>query len=318
MKKNIYYYLLTMLLGWLALPSLAQNPQLKSSTVARMKFRNIGPATFSGRIIDLAVNPGNFSQYYLATAGGGIWKTNNAGTTFQPIFDHQGSSSIGCITLDPNNANVVWVGTGENNAQRSIAYGDGVYKSTDGGKTWKNMGLKKSEHIGKIIVDPRNSNVVYVAAQGPLWSIGGERGLYKTEDGGKTWKKILDISDKTGVSDLVIDPTNPDVLYATAWQRFRTVFSMLSGGPESGIHKSTDGGKTWRKIQNGIPGGDLGRIALAVSPVNPAYVYAIVEGMPANRGFYRSVNNGESWQKMSGYNTSGNYYQEIYCHPTEL
>ncbi|WP_299463773.1 glycosyl hydrolase [uncultured Microscilla sp.] len=318
MKKYIYCYLLTILLGWLALPTLAQTPQLKSSTVAHMKFRNIGPATFSGRIIDLAVNPGNFSQYYLATAGGGIWKTNNAGTTFQPIFDHQGSSSIGCITLDPNNANVVWVGSGENNAQRSIAYGDGVYKSTDGGKTWKNMGLKKSEHIGKIIVDPRNSDVVYVAAQGPLWSMGGERGLYKTEDGGKTWKKILDISDKTGVSDLVIDPTNPDVLYATAWQRFRTVFSMLSGGPESGIHKSTDGGKTWRKVQNGIPGGDLGRIALAISPVNPEYVYAIVEGMPANRGFYRSVNNGESWQKMSGYNTSGNYYQEIYCHPTEL
>ena len=302
----------------LTLPSFSQNTQLKSSTVAGLKFRNIGPALFSGRVIDLAVNPNNFSEYYVAAASGGIWKTTNAGTTWKPIFDRYGSYSIGCITIDPNNPNVLWVGTGENNAQRSIAYGDGVYKSTNGGKTWKHMGLKTSEHIGKIIVDPRNSNVVYIAAQGPLWSTGGERGLYKTEDGGKTWKAILKISDKTGVGDLVMDPKNPDVLYATAWQRFRSVFSMLSGGPESGIHKSTDGGKTWRKIQNGIPKGELGRVALAISPVDNHYVYAIVEGKPNNRGFYRSTNKGESWKKMSGYNSSGNYYQEIYCHPTEL
>ena len=302
----------------LALPSFSQNTQLKSSTVAGLKFRNIGPALFSGSVIDLAVNPNNFSEYYVAAASGGIWKTTNAGTTWKPIFDHYGSYSIGCITIDPNNPNVLWVGTGENNAQRSIAYGDGLYKSTDGGKTWKNVGLKTSEHIGKIVVDPRNSNVVYVAAQGPLWSTGGERGLYKTEDGGKTWKAILKISDKTGVSDLVMDPKNPDILYATAWQRFRSVFSLVSGGPESGIHKSTDGGKTWRKIQNGIPGKELGRVALAISPVDNHYVYAIIEGKPNNRGFYRSTNKGESWKKMSGYSTSGNYYQEIYCHPTEL
>ncbi|OJJ17065.1 glycosyl hydrolase [marine bacterium AO1-C] len=302
----------------LALPSFSQNTQLKSSTVAGLKFRNIGPALFSGRVIDLAVNPNNFSEYYVAAASGGIWKTTNAGTTWKPIFDRYGSYSIGCITIDPNNPNVLWVGTGENNAQRSIAYGDGLYKSTDGGKTWKHVGLKTSEHIGKIVVDPRNSDVVYVTAQGPLWSTGGERGLYKTEDGGKTWKAILKISDKTGVSDLVMDPKNPDILYATAWQRFRSVFSMLSGGPESGIHKSTDGGKTWRKIQNGIPGGELGRVALAISPVDNHYVYAIVEGKPNNRGFYRSTNKGESWKKMSGYNSSGNYYQEIYCHPTEI
>ncbi|HAS42926.1 MAG TPA: glycosyl hydrolase [Microscillaceae bacterium] len=302
----------------LTIPSFSQNTQVKSSTVAGLKFRNIGPALFSGRVIDLAVNPNNFSEYYVAAASGGIWKTTNAGTTWKPIFDRYGSYSIGCITIDPNNPNVLWVGTGENNAQRSIAYGDGIYKSTNGGKTWKHVGLKTSEHIGKIVVDPRNSNVVYVAAQGPLWSTGGERGLYKTEDGGKTWKAILKVSDKTGVSDLVMDPKNPDVLYATAWQRFRSVFSMLSGGPESGIHKSTDGGKTWRKIQNGIPGGELGRVALAISPVDNHYVYAIVEGKPNNRGFYRSTNKGESWKKMSGYNSSGNYYQEIYCHPTEL
>lgn len=302
----------------LALPSSAQNKQFKSSNFAGLRFRNIGPSITSGRVIDIAVNPHNYSEYYVAAASGGVWKTSNAGTTWKPIFDYQGSYSIGCITIDPNNSNVLWVGSGENNGQRSIAYGDGVYKSTDGGKTWKNMGLKNSEHIGKIIVDPRNSNVVYVAAQGPLWSTGGERGLYKTEDGGKTWKQILKISDKTGVSDIAIDPRNPEVIYATAWQRFRSVFSMLSGGPESGIHKSTDGGKTWRKIQNGIPGQELGRIALAVSPVNPDYVYAIVEGKPSNQGFYRSTNRGENWQKMSGYNSSGNYYQEIYCHPTEL
>lgn len=301
-----------------ALPSFSQNPQLKSSTVAGLKFRNIGPALFSGRVIDLAVNPNNYSEYYVAAASGGIWKTTNSGTTWKPIFDRYGSYSIGCITIDPNNPNVLWAGTGENNAQRSIAYGDGLYKSTNGGKTWKKVGLKNSEHIGKIVVDPRNSNVVYVTAQGPLWSTGGDRGLYKTEDGGKTWKNILKISDKTGVSELVMDPKNPDVLYATAWQRFRSVFSMLSGGPESGIHKSTDGGKTWRKIQNGIPGSELGRVALAISPIDNNYVYAIVEGKRSNQGFYRSTNKGESWQKMSGYNSSGNYYQEIYCHPTEI
>ncbi|MFY8045455.1 MAG: WD40/YVTN/BNR-like repeat-containing protein, partial [Chitinophagaceae bacterium] len=196
-------------------------------------------------------NPQNHSEYYIAAASGGVWKTTNAGTTFTPIFDGQGSYSIGCITLDPSNPNVVWVGTGENNNQRAVAYGDGVYKSEDGGKSWKNMGLKTSEHIGRIVVDPEDANIVYVAAYGPLWSSGGERGIYKTKDGGKTWDRILNVSEHTGFSEIHIDPRNNKVLYATAHQRQRKVFTYVGGGPESGLYKSTDAGASWNKITSG-------------------------------------------------------------------
>ncbi|MDH5743050.1 MAG: glycosyl hydrolase, partial [Candidatus Aminicenantes bacterium] len=181
-----------------------------------LKFRSIGPALTSGRISDFAVNPKKPSEYYVATSSGGVWKTTNAGTTYEPVFDNQGSYSIGCVTVDPYNHNVVWVGTGENNNQRSVGYGDGVYKSIDGGKTWENVGLKTSEHIGMITIDPRDSNVVYVAAYGPLWSAGGERGLYKTTDGGITWEAVLTISEHTGVSEVLLDPRDPDVVYAVA------------------------------------------------------------------------------------------------------
>ena len=206
-----------------------------SATFAGIKLREIGPAVASGRIIDIAVVPSQISTWYVAVASGGVWKTTNAGTTWTPIFDREGSYSIGCVTVDPSNANVIWVGTGENNSQRSVGYGDGVYKSLDGGKTWKNVGLKTSEHIGKIIVDPHNSEVVYVSAQGPLWGPGGERGLYKTIDGGKTWKAVLTISENTGVSDLWMDPRAANVLYATSYQRRRHVWSLINGGPESAM-----------------------------------------------------------------------------------
>ncbi len=282
-----------------------------------LKLRGIGPALTSGRISDFAVNPKNKSEYYVASSAGGVWKTISAGTTFEPVFDSEGSYSIGCVTMDPNNHNVVWVGTGENNNQRSVAYGDGVYKTQDGGKTWKNMGLKTSEHIGMIAVDPRNSDVVYVAAYGPLWSAGGERGLYKTVDGGKTWKAVLTISENTGVSEVHLDPRNPDVIYAVAHQRRRHVFTYLGGGPESAIHKSKDGGETWEKITAGLPGGDLGRIGLAISPADPELIYAIVEAEEEKGGFYRSTNRGASWEKRSSYNSSGNYYQEIVCDPKD-
>ncbi len=288
---------------------------LESSLLSGLKFRSIGPALTSGRITDIAVNPDNPFEYYVATASGGVWKTENAGTTFRPIFDSQGSYSIGCVTLDPNNPHTVWVGTGENNAQRSVAYGDGVYRSDDEGRTWKNMGLKNSEHIGKILVDPENSDVIYVAAQGPLWSPGGDRGLYKTTDGGAHWEKVLDISENTGVNDVVMDPRDHNVLYAAAWQRRRRVWGFISGGPESAIYKTTDGGKTWQKLTNGIPSGDLGRIGLAIAPSNPDIIYAIIDGTEQTAGFYRSMDRGASWTKRSGYHTSGNYYQEIYCHP---
>jgi photosystem II stability/assembly factor-like uncharacterized protein len=288
-----------------------------SGLYSALKFRSIGPAFTSGRIADIAVNPNNSSQYYIAVASGGVWKTSNSGNTYSPIFDGEGSYSIGCITIDPNNENVIWVGTGENNNQRSVAYGDGIYKSEDGGESWKNMGLKTSEHIGNIVVHPKNSNIIYVAAYGPLWKKGGERGVYKTIDGGKTWKRILHINDDTGIAEIVMDPRNPDVIYASAHQRRRHVFTYLGGGPESGIHKTTDGGKTWAKVNKGLPKVDLGRIGLAISPANPEYIYAIVEAAQGKGGFYRSTNRGASWEKRSSYATSGNYYQEIVCDLTD-
>lgn len=293
------------------------SPEKKDElSLSGIKFRNIGPAVTSGRIADFAVNPNNIHEYYVATASGGVWKTVNAGTTYEPIFDGQGSYSTGCITLDPNNSNVVWVGSGENNNQRSVAYGDGVYKSEDGGASWKNMGLKTSEHIGKIIVHPTNSDVVYVAAIGPLWKEGGERGVYKTIDGGKTWEQVLKLDAFTGANDIIMDPRNPDVLYAAAFQRMRSDYAYVSGGPGSGIYKTTNGGKTWDKANNGLPSADKGRIGLAISPADPEYIYAIVEAAK-DAGTYRSINRGASWAKMSGHQTGGNYYNEIIADPQD-
>jgi photosystem II stability/assembly factor-like uncharacterized protein len=238
-----------------------------------MRMRNVGPTT-GGRIADIAVDPKNESIWYVASAASGLWKTTNHGVSFTPIFDSYGSFSLGCVVIDPNNSNVIWLGTGENNAQRSVDFGDGVYKSTDAGKTWMNVGLKNSEHIAKILIDPRNSDVVYVAAQGPLWSAGGDRGLYKTTDGGKTWNAVLTISENTGVSDGAFDPRSPDVLYAASWQRRRHVGMALGGGPESGIFKSIDAGKSWTRLRSGLPTVNVGRIGIAVSPQNGDVVYA--------------------------------------------
>lgn len=291
----------------------------QSKTFSGLKLRLIGPAITSGRIVDLAVNPKDPSHFFVAVACGGVWKTMNGGITFTPVFDSQNSFSIGCVTLDPNNANVVWVGSGENNSQRSVSYGDGVYKSLDGGKNWKNMGLKKSEHIGKIVIDPRNSNVVYVAAQGPLWGPGGERGLYKTTNGGETWDAALKIGENTGVSDIAMDPRDPDVLYVSSYQRRRHVWTLINGGPESAIHKSTDGGKTWTKLTEGLPSGDVGRIGLALSPVNPDIVFALIETSDNSGGFFRSSDRGASWEKRYDYvSTSAQYYQEIFCDPKNV
>jgi photosystem II stability/assembly factor-like uncharacterized protein len=294
----------------------ASSPEKKDElSLSGLKFRSIGPALTSGRISDFAVNPDNPKEYYVATSAGGVWKTSNNGTTYTPIFDSQGSYSIGCVTIDPNNPSVIWVGSGENNNQRSVSYGDGVYKSVDGGATWENVGLKTSEHIGKIIIHPDNSDVVFVAAIGPVWSSGGERGVYKTTDGGKTWNAILTIDENTGVDDIVMDPRNPGVLYATAFQRRRHVFTYVGGGPNSGIYKSIDGGNSWEKRNSGLPTVDIGRIGLAISPVNPEIVYAIVEAAQGKSGFFKSTDRGASWSKQSGFSTSGNYYQEIVADP---
>ena len=291
-------------------------PLMSAQTFAGLRFRSLGPALMSGRVADFAVNPDNRAHYFVAVASGGVWKTTNAGTTFTPVFDDQGSYSIGCITLDPHNPDVVWVGTGENNSQRSVSFGDGVYRSRDGGKNWENVGLKESEHIGMILIDPRDSDVIYVAAQGPLWRRGGDRGLYKTTDGGATWERILHVSDDTGINEVHCDPRNPNVLYATSYQRRRHVWTLINGGPESTIYKSTDAGATWRKVNKGLPGVDLGRIGLAVSPVNPDIVYAIVEAADGKSGFFRSSDRGETWQQRSDYaTTSAQYYNEIIADP---
>ncbi|MFC2103043.1 glycosyl hydrolase [Bacteroidota bacterium] len=300
------------------------NPQndsdtlLKSSTFSGLKFRSIGPAFMSGRIADIVVHPEDDSYWYVAVGSGGVWKTTNSGTTWNPIFDDQSSYSIGCVTIDPNNSSIVWVGTGENVGGRHVGYGDGVYKSEDEGNTWKNMGLKESQHISEIIIHPENSNIIWVAAQGPLWNKGDERGLYKSTDGGNTWVKKLGDSEWVGVTDIAIDPRNPDWLYAVTWQRHRNVASYMGGGPGTGIHKSTDCGETWAKLKNGLPTSNWGKTSIAVSPQKPDVIYAAIELDRRKGGVYKSVNRGATWEKQSDAvsgATGPHYYQELYASP---
>ncbi|EDM80111.1 hypothetical protein PPSIR1_35712 [Plesiocystis pacifica SIR-1] len=319
----------------------ADNGPMRAETFQGLTLRNIGPAFMSGRIADVAFEPGDPNVWYVGVGSGGVWKTENAGTTWAPIFDGQGSYSVGCITVDPSNPHVVWVGTGENVGGRHVGYGDGVYRSRDGGKSWDNVGLSKSEHISKILVHPADPDTVWVAAQGPLWSSGGERGLYKTTDGGETWKPVLSAGPWTGVTDVVIDPRDPDLLYAATWQRHRTVAAYVGGGPESGIHKSVDGGETWTRLSKGLPGdpsfkaggedkpgsrpaakpiddGNMGKIGLAISPHDPDVVYAAIELNLRTGAVFRSSDRGESWTKQSDTVAGGtgpHYYQELYASP---
>jgi len=289
-----------------------------SSVYNGLEFRNIGPAFSSGRIADVAINPKDDNNWYVAVGSGGVWKTVNAGVTWEPVFDDQSSYSIGCVTIDPNNSTTVWVGTGENVGGRHVAFGDGVYVSHDAGKSWKNTGLNNSEHISKIIVDPRNSDVVYAAAQGPLWTSGGERGLYKTMDGGDTWVQVLGGNEWTGVTDIAMDPEDPDCIYAATWQRHRTIAAFLGGGPGSGIHRSDDGGKNWQKLTSGIPGSNLGKIGLAISPFDHNVIYAAIELDRRTGGVYMSEDRGNSWTKQSATvsgATGPHYYQELYASP---
>ena len=283
-----------------------------------LKWRSIGPAFTSGRIADFAVNPENNSEYYVAAASGHIWKTENNGTSWKPIFDNYGVYSIGCLKMDPNNFNVIWAGTGENNHQRALGYGNGVYKSEDGGASWENMGLKESRQIGMIAIDPRNSDVVYVAAEGSAWGPGGDRGLYKTTDGGKNWEKVLEISENTGINNVVLDPVNPDIVYATSEQRRRRGFTKIGGGPESGLHISKDAGKTWNKVTKGLPKGHVGGMGIAISPVDRNVIYLIIEAQDKTGGFFRSDNRGASFKKMSDHSASGQYYNEIYADPVDV
>jgi len=283
-----------------------------------LEFRNIGPAMTSGRIADIAIHPENENVWYVAVGSGGVWKTMNSGTTWKPIFDDQKVYSTGCITIDSKKPSTIWLGTGENVGGRHAGFGDGVYVSHNDGKSWKNMGLENSEHISKIIVHPENSDIVWVASQGPLWSKGGDRGVYKTINGGKSWKRTLGDAEWVGATDMLIDPTNSDVLYAATWQRHRTVAGYLGGGPGSGLHKSIDGGETWKPLKNGIPKSNLGKTGLAMSPFNSKVIYAAIELDRTKGGVYMTTNGGESWVKQSDAVAGGtgpHYYQEIIASP---
>ena len=291
---------------------------LSSSTFDAFKLRNIGPAFMSGRIADIVIVPDDPATWYVAVGSGGVWKTENAGTTWTSLFDGQGSYSTGALGFDPNHPDTIWVGTGENHGGRHNGFGDGIYKSTDGGAKWEKKGLEASEHISKIIIHPDDPDTLWVAAQGPLWSAGGERGVYKTTDGGESWTNVLLLGEYTGATDLVIDPRDPDRLYAAMWQHHRTVAAYVGGGPESGFWKSEDGGENWTELKTGLPEGNMGKIGLTISPLRPDVLYAAIELDQRKGGTWKSTNRGASWEKMSDQVSGGtgpHYYQELYASP---
>ena len=317
--RFIVFIALSIGIGGLGLSVTASAQDDEKSALSSLPLRLIGPGYVSGRISDFAFFKGGSHHYIVATASGGLWVTKDAGTTWTPIFDREGSYSIGVVEIAPSDESTIWVGTGENNAQRSVAFGDGVYKSTDGGKSWKNMGLKSSGHISQIWINPEDANHVLVAAQGPLWSEGGDRGLYKTTDGGESWELILEIDEHTGINEFVVHPDNYDLITASSYQRRRHVWVLINGGPGSGIHRSTDGGENWSKVSAGLPGkDDVGRIGLAMAPSAPNTLYAIIEAQDDEKGIYRSNDFGQSWTKRSGHmTTSPQYYNEIVVDPKD-
>lgn len=292
-----------------------KSDSLKSLSLSGLSFRSIGPALTSGRVVDIAVNPNNKAEYYVASGHGSLWKTSNNGISWKPIFDKQPSYAIGVVKIDPSNSNIIWVGTGENNNQNNVIYGDGVYKSEDAGKSWKNMGLKYSDQIGGIVIDPNNSSTVYVAAYGSLRNEGGERGIYKTTDAGNTWRRVLNVSAYTGFFEIHMDPRTSTTLYAVAHQRMRNLYTGIRGGAESAIYRSLDSGANWHKIMNGLPSEEMGRTGMAVSPANPDILYAIVEAKEGG-GFYKSTDRGASWSKQSSYVSSYPFYMnKIFADP---
>jgi photosystem II stability/assembly factor-like uncharacterized protein len=295
MRKFNFLFLLSLIAhGWV----FAQN-QLDAKIFGDIRARHIGPSVMSGRVACLDAINKKQGVLYVGTAGGGIWKTLDFGVTYKPVFDKH-NQSIGAICIDQSHPDTIWAGTGEPWTRNSVSVGDGIYKSTDGGENWKKLGLEKTERISKIYIHPKDNNTVYVAAPGALWSDSEERGLYKTTDGGATWKKILYINPQTGISDLAVDPTNPEIIYASAWEFRRKAYSFNSGGKNSGIYKSVDGGATWKKLSNGIPTGNLGRIDLAVSPADANVVYATIESKET--AMYRSNDKGETWTKTGTHN----------------
>ena len=297
--------------------NLAAAPQSPTDKFKNLEFREIGPAVMGGRIDDFAVVESNPDIVYVGTASGGVWKTTNNGTTWEPVFDKEGVSTIGDIAIAPSDPSVVWVGSGEPNNRQSASWGDGIYKSLDGGKTWKNMGLAATHHIGRIVIHPKNPDAVYVAAQGHLWGPNPERGVYKTTDGGKTWQQVLKINDDTGVNDIAMDPESPDILYAAAYERRRTPFGFNGGGPDSAIYKTTDGGATWKKLTKGLPWEngttDTGRIGLDIYRKDPNIVYAEIQHEKG--GTFRSEDKGETWKRMGETDPRPSYYSQIRIDP---
>lgn len=330
MKAKFYHFILVfvLMLGSIGLTAqrkttknTGQSQVIPSELLNNIQFRNIGPSLMSGRIADIAIHPENHHVWYVAVGSGGIWKTENSGTTWTPVFDQYGAYSIGCITIDPHNFDRIWAGTGENVGGRHVGYGDGLYRSEDGGKSWMNVGLKNSEHISKIIIHPNDPQTIWVAAQGPLWSKGGERGVFKSTDGGKSWSRTLGDDQWTGATDLLIDPRNQNRLYAATWQRHRSVAAYMGGGPGTGIYRSEDGGKNWEKLTKGLPAEDMGKIGLAISPQQPDVVYAAIELKRRTGGVFKSTDRGASWTKQSDAVAGGtgpHYYQELYACPHQF
>jgi hypothetical protein len=310
-------------------------PPLNDALFKNLKARSIGPAVMGGRVSDIAIDPHNPFVFYVGLGHGGVFKTNDNGVTFEPVFDKQPMLSIGAVAVAPSDFDVIWVGTGEANDRNSSDWGDGVYRSTDGGQTWQNVGLKESRAIARIVIDPKNPEVAYVAAMGHLWSDGGQRGLFKTTDAGKTWKLILKAADpqdaRTGCGDVVIDPTNPEMVYAALYARQRTPWSFTSGpsvtGGEDvgGVFKSTNAGVTWKKLGGGLPT-QTGRIGLAICASNPKVVMAVVESYEGGSGpltdlrsktggIFRSEDGGEKWTRMSAMDPRPFYFSQIRVDP---
>ena len=285
--------------------------------VASMQFRNIGPAIMGGRVADLAVVDNNPSVFYVGTASGGVWKTVNRGTSFEPVFDDESTASIGDVTVSQRNPNLVWVGTGEPNKRQSSPYGNGVYRSLDGGANWQHMGLNETRHIGRIQIDHRDNSRVFVGAAGHLWGPNEERGVFRTTDAGQTWEKVLFINEDTGVIDLAMDPYDSNTLFAATYQRRRTAGGFNGGGPGSGIYRTMDGGETWERLAEGLPQGDMGRIGLDIYRRDPDIVFATVEAGGGRGGVYRSTNRGNSWEHLSTQNNRPMYYSQIRVDPSD-
>ncbi len=327
---------------WFLFAALACGQQFDENLLKSFTWRSVGPAGAGGRVVDISAAGDSPQKIYIATGGGGVWRTSNQGTTWDPIFEHEDVGAIGAVAADPSNPDTIWVGTGEANPRNSVSWGDGVYKSTDGGKTWRNLGLKDTQHIGRIRIDPRNPDVVYVAALGHIWGPNAERGVFKTIDGGLSWTQSLKINADTGVVDLAMDPRDSNTLYAAAWQVRRDGFSGgdpgKQWGPGSGIYKTTDAGRTWRKLSQGLPRADLGRIGLAIAPSNPAILYAVVqtpttapsfpegqEGGPPpapagprtmrDGGIFRSEDRGETWRWVNSVDNRPFYYSQVRVDP---